>query len=638
MKKPMFIIVLLFTLMACNSKLELEINFNSNGGTIVSSIEFIEGALFELPNPPSREGYSFIDWYLDETLGTAFSIEKLIELSPEDSVDLYAKWQINSYTVKFDSDGGTLVSPITVNYNTPIIAPNNPTKEGFSFSGWDIDIPAFMPANNLTLKAKWVTEQFTFTFDTDGGTEVHSITQDFKSNIIPPENPMREGYEFLGWNENIPETMPAENLTFYAQWQIINYGINFNLNNGSFEEPVTNLFNIITLNLELPIPFRPNYLFGGWYYDADFTLSYKDEFSELKDMELYAKWVEEPLVETIVNISSFTIAEIRTSIIDKDNLLSNIRFDLYYGGDLIKSFADLNFIVENLLMNKSYKLEVTYTFNVLVNDITKTKYLDFETGIPDDLAYINFGIIDEENIIKFKEQYLISINGNEITEDFIINQPGRYRVNISVNNTLLLDQEILFIIPLRLTDIVNYVQVNNFGTTSSVLWVNRTINEDVYIAPGTRVLIFSSLIRGDVINYGKLVMIDSIVTGSIYSGFFNFANFDQNIVFTSPDENGAAYISNVNNPQGFTANASNNLPYRLLFQRYQVNNKSIVRGGRLPFYDLYYAYGTSESFERYPVKVLSNDTFEFEFDSNNPEVYIILLLEGGSTRHWRVGN
>ena len=76
-----------------------------------------------------------------------------------------------------------------------------------------------MPAENITVKAQWEINQYTITFDTNGGSEIAPITQDYGTQIAAPANPTRKGYTFKGWDKEIPETMPAENITITARWR-----------------------------------------------------------------------------------------------------------------------------------------------------------------------------------------------------------------------------------------------------------------------------------------------------------------------------------------------------------------------------------------------------------------------------------
>ena len=166
------------------------------------------------PDVPSRQGYQFTDWYLDDTkydFNTAVT----------GNMTLTAKWTANSYTITFDTDGGSAIEPITQDYGTQITAPADPTREGYTFIGWDKAIPATMPAGDMTITAQWRINQYTITFDSNGGSEIAPITQDYGTAITAPANPTREGYTFIGWDKAIPATMPAENITLKAKWKDI---------------------------------------------------------------------------------------------------------------------------------------------------------------------------------------------------------------------------------------------------------------------------------------------------------------------------------------------------------------------------------------------------------------------------------
>ena len=163
------------------------------------------------PDVPSRQGYQFTDWYLDDTkydFNTAVT----------GNMTLTAKWRINQYTISFDTDGGSAIAPITQDYGTAIAAPAAPTKTGYTFANWDRAIPATMPAENMTIKANWAVNQYTITFDTDGGSAIAPITQGYGTAITAPADPTKTGYTFAGWDRTIPATMPAGDMTITAHW------------------------------------------------------------------------------------------------------------------------------------------------------------------------------------------------------------------------------------------------------------------------------------------------------------------------------------------------------------------------------------------------------------------------------------
>lgn len=185
--------------------------YGALGGTYATQIVQTGEKAIE-PDVPSRQGYQFTDWYLDDT--------KYDFAAPvTGDMTLTAKWTANSYTITFDTDGGSEVAPIAQDYGTQITAPADPTREGYTFMGWEPALPPTMPAENMTIKAQWRINQYTITFDTDGGSAVAPITQDYGTAITAPADPTREGYTFVGWDKAIPATMPAGDMTITAKWK-----------------------------------------------------------------------------------------------------------------------------------------------------------------------------------------------------------------------------------------------------------------------------------------------------------------------------------------------------------------------------------------------------------------------------------
>ena len=175
------------------------------------------GTLATRPDAPAATpGYTFGGWNKADGTAWDYASDKVT-----DNITLYAKRTANTYTITFDTAGGSEIAPITQDYGTQIAAPANPTRKGYTFKGWDKEIPETMPAENITVKAQWEINQYTIAFDTAGGSEIAPITQDYGTAITAPADPTREGYTFTGWDTEIPTTMPAENITLKARWKDI---------------------------------------------------------------------------------------------------------------------------------------------------------------------------------------------------------------------------------------------------------------------------------------------------------------------------------------------------------------------------------------------------------------------------------
>ena len=186
------------------------VTFQSEGGSEVAS-QIRANTPADQPADPTKEGYTFIGWYNGES-------EWNFETPVTADLTLTAKWQINRYTITFDTAGGSEVPSITQDYGTAITPPAAPTRTGYTFAGWDKTIPATMPAENITLTAWWTVNQYTITFKPENGGQNIVIKQDYGTAITAPANPTKTGYTFAGWDKTIPSTMPAGDMTITARW------------------------------------------------------------------------------------------------------------------------------------------------------------------------------------------------------------------------------------------------------------------------------------------------------------------------------------------------------------------------------------------------------------------------------------
>ena len=186
------------------------VTFQSEGGSEVAS-QIRANAPAARPADPTKEGYTFIGWYNGEEKWN-FADAVATDLT------LTAKWQLNQYTITFKPENGGQDIVIKQDYGTAITAPANPTKTGYTFAGWDKTIPSTMPAGDMTITARWTVNQYTITFKLENGGQDIVIKQDYGTAITAPANPTKTGYTFAGWDKTIPTTMPAENMTITARW------------------------------------------------------------------------------------------------------------------------------------------------------------------------------------------------------------------------------------------------------------------------------------------------------------------------------------------------------------------------------------------------------------------------------------
>ena len=256
--------------------LTYSVTLHANGGTIssgnVTSYNYGEGATLPAADNTTREGYTFAGWYDNEVL----TGNPITEISTDETGNrtYWAKWTINQYTITFDTDGGSEVAPITQDYGTAIPAPADPTREGYTFTGWDKTIPATMPAGDMTITAQWTVNQYTITYDLDGGTaEGNPDTYTVETDAFTLKNPTRPGYTFTGWSgtgltgeDNLTVTIPkgsTGNRSYTAHWSLNTYSITYDLNGGTASGNPTS-YTVESATITLNQPTKTGYTFTGW--------------------------------------------------------------------------------------------------------------------------------------------------------------------------------------------------------------------------------------------------------------------------------------------------------------------------------------------------------------------------------------
>ena len=346
-KNLLFVFVSAFWLTGCLSGgVSFEINFESNGGTPVESIETRGNETLKIPSNPTREGYIFGGWYWDNGIWERpFTANSILETQLSSDMTVYARWHpttnvvlfdveesylisgeleqvvnynegaiapivekegysltgwseqfnavkedliifpewsINSYTIMFDSDGGSEVSSITQDFGTEVVEPVSPIKEGHTFVEWQLEGVNYefttMPSLNITLRALWETNEYNVIFDSLGGTSVLGQLVNLGDLIEEPVTPIKEGHTFIGWNlygtlvDFSILKMPNENITLTAQWSINEYTITFDSNGGSEVLPITGEFGAEVVKPSEPT--REAHTFIEWQIDGskyDFT-------------------------------------------------------------------------------------------------------------------------------------------------------------------------------------------------------------------------------------------------------------------------------------------------------------------------------------------------------------------------------
>lgn len=264
------------------------IDFNTNGGLpTLSSIDYtIESDSFTLQEI-TKVGYTFDGWYNGETKVTE------ITTGTYGNMTLVAKWTADLYTISYDlADGvNSPENPTSYTIESGLITLKDPTKEGYTFAGWfnGEQLITTIDSNtleNISLTAKWTVNSYKLTFDVDGN--LTEKTFKYGESVTAIENPTKVGHTFAGWSEELPETMPANDITVEAKWAINSYDITYDLAGGvnNSENPTT--YTIESGLITLKNPTREGYTFLGWY-NGEQLVTIIDS-NTLENITLTAKW------------------------------------------------------------------------------------------------------------------------------------------------------------------------------------------------------------------------------------------------------------------------------------------------------------------------------------------------------------
>ncbi len=291
------------TLYARWSPISYGITYNNLQGTTHSNPAnyTIESATITLTDPTARTGYNFVGWFTQLSGGT--EVESIV-LGTTGAIAVYARWEAKQYTVTYDVDGGSALSDLTVTYNATFTLGTS-TKVGYTFAGWTKDGQPFTSGTwtldqDVNLVAVWTVNEYTITYTNLFG-ETHSNvdTYTIETTTITLTDPTdRDYYTFFGWYDAatggnlVTEIMlgTSGNITLYARWNPIEYGITYeNLYDMIHENPEV---YTIESDFDLEDPsIRTGHRFVGWYDDAESGMRVLEIVpGQHGPMTLYARW------------------------------------------------------------------------------------------------------------------------------------------------------------------------------------------------------------------------------------------------------------------------------------------------------------------------------------------------------------
>ena len=375
----------------------------------------------------------------------------------------------DKYTVTFDSDGGSEVKSQEVSDGRKANEPDAPTKTGYTFGGWFVkttewNFLAYTVTENVTLKAKWIANEYTLKFNSNGGNEIADMTVTYDGDYILPE-PTKENYVFLGWKEG--ETVYEQSgkwqktsgATLTAEWDILRYTITFE---NAEVSPMKVAYNNSTYRL--PVPTRENCTFLGWYKDgvkfeggvllaSDITLSAKwqgitDTFEYTEENgEITLTKFKGGVTDVIIpaNINGVAVTKLADGIFRNNTKITSVTFDGTFENYDAKLFQGCTSL-RSLVISGVYDKQLYYLFGDSINEIPESF---IEISFAANSVYVD-GTLFKNEVANHVVTYVIPDGTTEIKD----NQFKDYRHMQAVS------------IPDSVTGIGNYAFYNCYGLTS----------------------------------------------------------------------------------------------------------------------------------------------------------------------------
>ncbi len=210
----------------------------------------------------------------------------------------------NKFTVTFKSgdgafaEGATVVGPTDVYYGAAIPVPAEPVRSGYEFNGWDIEVPATMPANSLVFNATWTEAEYTITYVVNGTKS--TVSYKYGADVAQPDDPVVDGMTFVKWDSVIPAKMPAENLVIVAEFKVAVYKATFMVDGVAYDQFMVSHGDTIPVPAENPT--KEFYTFKEW------TNMPEDGKMPAHDIEIIATFERVPVKlipmagsETVIN-------------------------------------------------------------------------------------------------------------------------------------------------------------------------------------------------------------------------------------------------------------------------------------------------------------------------------------------------
>lgn len=492
------------------------VTFDSNGGSAVEAKKQAYGTTLTAPTAPTRDYYIFIGWFIDLSDEEPYPFGTM----PDEDFTLIAKWDPIVYTINYHlNEGINGDNPVTYTTEDVVILANA-NKVGYSFVAWYLNAEfTSVPVEKITigshgdidLYANYSINQYTISFDSNGGSAVTSITQDYDTIVDEPANPAKTGYHFDGWytenNERfVFDRMPASDSALKAKWTAIAYTINYGLSGGTNHKDNPATYTIENDTIVLQSPQKRGYTFDGWFTDMYYT----EEITEIPAgshtvVDIQAKWTIvhytityencEGLVnnnpETYTVEDNFAFEEIEKLGHNYHGLFAESTFVNQKSGIEQGSVGDIVLYAKytvnsyDLWMDGKENPEYTVSFDVVGgNETYETQTISASTGLtypgsPTKAGYIFAGWYDNAEYTGASFAFNEEVNRNvSLFAKWVSSENNIVSVNDSVNIAIAGKTELLYsFIPLISGD-VSVTTAGSIDTYGSLYEDETLIKQD----------------------------------------------------------------------------------------------------------------------------------------------------------------
>ena len=257
--------------------LDSTVSFNANGGEGLMDAQTFKGNTAQnlSKNTFTRKGCTFKNWNTKAD-GSETSYNDEASITVSEDMTLYAQWDLNTYKITYELNGGTndAANPASYTVESDAITLKAPTKTGYTFNGWTLDGSIITEiakgsTGDKTLTATWTPTPYKITYELNGGTNdsANPASYTVESDAITLKAPTKTGYTFNGWTLDgsiITEIAKGStgDKTLIAAWIPVTYSITYNLDGGTASNPES--YTIETESFTLNNPAKDGYTFTGW--------------------------------------------------------------------------------------------------------------------------------------------------------------------------------------------------------------------------------------------------------------------------------------------------------------------------------------------------------------------------------------